>query len=96
MEKSARSQYLKLIDERINDTNVHELIAWVRNSERKPAILSFTEGPARQLAYAIEAALKLEREACAVLCERSDRYRGEYFAAKIRERSNIELKGGAV
>lgn len=49
--------------------------------------------------FALEVAKRAasaEREACAVLCERSDRYRGEYFAAKIRERSNIELKGGAV
>lgn len=27
-----------------------------------------------------------EREACAKLCETADRYRGEHFAAKIRER----------
>lgn len=58
----ARSQYLKLIDERIGDTNVAMLIEWLRDLDRKPAVLSFTEGPARQLAYAIEAALKLERE----------------------------------
>jgi hypothetical protein len=59
---SARSQYLKLIEERINDTNVLELISWVRDRNRKEAIFAFTEGPARQLAYVIEAALKLERE----------------------------------
>lgn len=27
---------------------------------------------------------KQERERCAVLCEKSDRYRGDYFADKIR------------
>ena len=27
---------------------------------------------------------KAEREKCAALCEKSDRYRGDYFAAKIR------------
>lgn len=31
---------------------------------------------------------KEEREECAKLCEKSDRHRGEYFAAKIRERGN--------
>lgn len=31
-------------------------------------------------------AVGVEREACAVLCEQSDRYRGDYFAAKIRAR----------
>lgn len=34
-------------------------------------------------------AITLEREACAKVCERSDRYRGDYFAAKIRMRSNV-------
>lgn len=33
-----------------------------------------------------EAVLK-EREECAKLCEKSDRYRGEYFAYKIREKN---------
>lgn len=32
----------------------------------------------------------VEREACADLCDKSDRYRGCYFAAKIRERGNID------
>lgn len=40
----------------------------------------------RELHEAKEAAVLAEREACAVLCEQSDRYRGDYFAAKIRER----------
>lgn len=30
--------------------------------------------------------LAAEREACAELCEKSDRYRGDYFAARIRAR----------
>jgi hypothetical protein len=30
--------------------------------------------------------LELEREACAKLCEKADRYRGDYFAAQIRAR----------
>jgi len=40
----------------------------------------------RELHQANEAAVLAEREACAVLCEQSDRYRGDYFAAKIRAR----------
>lgn len=39
----------------------------------------------------IAKAVAAEREACAVLCERSDRYRGDYFAAKIRGRSTEEF-----
>ena len=31
-------------------------------------------------------AIAEEREACAKVCENSDRYRGEYFAEKIRAR----------
>ena len=34
-----------------------------------------------------QAATRAEREECAKVCEKSDRYRGEYFAAKIRARS---------
>lgn len=34
----------------------------------------------------IDYAVHGEREACAKLCEQSDRHRGDYFAAKIRER----------
>ena len=30
-----------------------------------------------------------EREACAKLCEESDRYRGEYFAQLIRSRGQV-------
>jgi hypothetical protein len=33
----------------------------------------------------LEVAVAAERERCATACEGSDRYRGEYFAAKIRE-----------
>ena len=33
-----------------------------------------------------QAATRAEREECAKVCEKSDRYRGEYFAAKIRAR----------
>ena len=62
MAKSARSQYLDLIDQRINDVNVSMLIDWVNDPKRKEAGIAFTSGPSRQLAYAIEAALKYERE----------------------------------
>lgn len=34
----------------------------------------------------IKKLLELEREACARLCEKADRYRGDYFAAVIRAR----------
>jgi len=32
-----------------------------------------------------------EREACANLCEKSDRYRGDYFANYIRSRGNNDV-----
>jgi len=38
------------------------LIEWIRDPNRKEAVYAFTEGPMRQVAYAIEYALKLERE----------------------------------
>lgn len=38
----------------------------------------------------VKYAIEEEREACAQLCEKAERYRGEYFAYKIRERSDNE------
>ena len=38
----------------------------------------------------VQYAIEQEREACAQLCEQSDRFRGEYFAYKIRERADNE------
>lgn len=61
-----RSEYFKMIESRINDTDVTELLRWTNDVNRKDAIVSFTEGPARQLAYAIENALKLEATTCRV------------------------------
>ena len=39
---------------------------------------------------AVKHAVDAEREACAELCEKSDRYRGDYFAAAIRARGQHE------
>ena len=65
---SARKQYLTMIE---NMATTHwdtsELVRWMRDPNRKEAIFAFTEGPARQVAYAFEAALKMERETTAVL-----------------------------
>ena len=40
----------------------------------------------RDIVAKAETAALEEREACAKLCEESDRYRGEYFAKLIRSR----------
>ena len=37
----------------------------------------------------VDEAVAKEREACAKLCEESDRYRGEYFAQLIRSRGQV-------
>ena len=42
----------------------------------------------RMVRLMLNVAIKLEREACAELCEKSDRYRGDYFAAAIRARGH--------
>jgi len=42
--------------------------------------------PPGTLAELIKREKAKEREACAVLCETSDRHRGTYFADKIRAR----------
>ncbi len=43
------------------------LIEWICDPNRKKAIHAFTEGPVRQVAYAVEYALKLERETTPVI-----------------------------
>ncbi len=43
------------------------LIEWIRDPNRKEAMHAFTEGPVRQVAYAVEYALNLERETTPVL-----------------------------
>ena len=60
---SGRKQYRDLAAKTAsNGWDTTRLIEWVRDLNRKPAVTSFTEGPARQVAYAIENALRLERE----------------------------------
>lgn len=56
-----RQQYLALISERINDANSRLLIEWLRDTNRKPAATAFTEGPERQLALAVESAIRVDR-----------------------------------
>jgi len=44
-------------------------------------------GDIEHFAALVEAEVRAdEREACAKVCEKSDRYRGDYFAAVIRAR----------
>lgn len=62
-----REQYLKLIDEKISEVSISILIEWVNDLNRKPAILSFTEGSTRQLAYAIERIIKIEKETIPII-----------------------------
>lgn len=60
---SARKQYLTMIKTMAeNGWDTTELILWINDINRKPAINAFTEGPARQVAYAVEYALRLELE----------------------------------
>lgn len=58
-----RDQYLKMIETMAsNNWDTSELIQWMNDDQRKEAILSFTEGPARQVAYAFESAIKRATE----------------------------------
>ena len=45
-----------------NCVNTHasaeRLIAWLKDRKRKPGIIAFTEGPERQVGYAVEAAME--------------------------------------
>ena len=68
----AHLEVLRLIDERgMNEQGV--------------STQHYVQGVINICASLVEAAAR-EREACAQLCEQSDRYRGSYFAQKIRAR----------
>ncbi len=62
MSKSKRKNMLEALAASMNREAVPDLIAWIRNLNRKEAIHAFTEGPVRDVAYAIEYALRMERE----------------------------------
>jgi hypothetical protein len=53
--------YKALIEENSGKADPTYLIEWIKDSERRPAVLSFTEGPERQIAYAIENLLNGEK-----------------------------------
>ena len=59
-----KRQWARMLAETTNDTSIKELIRWLNDDDRKEAILSFTEGSARHVAYAAEAAMKRDRETC--------------------------------
>lgn len=68
----AHLEVLRLIDERgMNEQGV--------------STQHYVQGVINICASLVEAVAR-EREACAQLCEQSDRYRGSYFARKIRAR----------
>jgi hypothetical protein len=46
---------------RLDHANADRVIAWINEPKRKPAMLAFTEGPERQIAYAIEGLIRRER-----------------------------------
>lgn len=50
-----KSEIQALREERTNSlADIERIFAWLDNPRRKPAILSFTEGPERQVAYRFE------------------------------------------
>jgi len=59
---SNRKNMLEALATSMDREMIPWLIEWIRDPNRKDAIHAFTEGPVRQVAYAVEYALKLERE----------------------------------
>ena len=64
---SKRKDRLEALVTSMNREMVPWLIEWVCDPNRKDAIHAFTEGPVRQVAYAVEYALKCERETTPLL-----------------------------
>lgn len=55
LDNFAASRVAELRKECVNThASADRLIAWIKSNPRKPANLAFTEGPDRQVAYAIE------------------------------------------
>ena len=88
---------------RLHFENLEQARLLGMSAEREVALIAKIEEHAEKLKYDIHScgptceryvcvatrnAVANEREACAKVCEQSDRYRGEYFAALIRERVN--------
>ena len=59
---SKRKDMIEALATSMSREMVPWLIEWIRDPNRKEAEYAFTEGPVRQVAYAVEYALKLERE----------------------------------
>lgn len=57
----------ELLDEKIRRVNHYadaaRVVRWIRDPKRAPAAAAFTEGPERQVAYAVEDALRRRRRA---------------------------------
>ena len=64
---SKRKDMIEALATSMSREMVPWLIEWICDPNRKEAMYAFTEGPVRQVAYAIEYALKLERETTPVL-----------------------------
>lgn len=56
--EAERDSLAKEVQRYVNEfANVQRVIAWMNDPKRKPAMLAFTEGCERQIAYTFEAAL---------------------------------------
>lgn len=64
---SKRRDFLAAMAVSMDREMVDFLIEWIRDPNRKEAIHTFTEGPVRRVAYAVEYALRIEREAAPVM-----------------------------
>jgi hypothetical protein len=59
---SKRRDFLAVLAVSMDREMVDFLIEWIRDPRRKEAIHAFTEGPIRNVAYAVEYALRIERD----------------------------------
>lgn len=64
---SKRRDFLAALAVSMDREMVDFLIEWIRDPNRKEAIHAFTEGPVRQVAHAVEYALRIERETIPVM-----------------------------
>ena len=96
---SKRKDMIEALATSMSREMVPWLIEWIRDPNRKEAEYAFTEGPVRQVAYAVEYALKLEMETTPVLPPLTMRPTEQCprcgFVQYVTERPNVKVTGSA-
>lgn len=86
---AAKEREAKLRTDCVNrHADAERLVEWVNDPNRKPAITAFTEGPDRQVAYAVDERLEADNAKLREEIERSWKEAGLYEKAMLDEKAD--------